>query len=302
MARTLKEGMSGQDVQAWQQFMRGFQIADDGTSTAGPDDVVVADGKFGPKTTRATKAWQTTVGTMPDGVIGTNTWMLAVKNGFNPEAVPTLDKGDQDVDPDPSDTTSATTVVDKTLASWPPRPSWAKPLVSQAERDAVLGKIEYVAAPTASNPEAVHITNDWAKDNIVKFDIPQLSKNPISMHKSAGPQFKAWLDACEKMGVLNIISFGGCWVPRFVRGSKTRLSNHTWASAIDINVPWNGRGRQSALVGQKGCLREMVELAPDFGLFSGMWYKGAPEDGMHIELFKILSGSELLAARQKYGV
>lgn len=277
-------------------------MASDGSCTVSDEDVVKTDGDFGPCTKRATQAWQRGHGIDADGVVGKDTWNLAVKDGFPPAAVPV---GAVTVSPvvlDPAEVDDHVEVADKSLPSWPARPAWAKPLVTEAERNAVLGTIEYVPAPTKGNPEAVKITNDWAAENIARFSIPQLSKKPISMHKAAGLQFQAWLAACEKVGVLNVVSFGGCWVPRYVRGSRTRLSNHTWGSAVDINVPWNGRGRQSALMGKKGCVRAMAELCYDFGLFWGGHYKGAPEDGMHFELRAVLTPEQLQAAKQTYGV
>lgn len=301
--RTIKIGCKGADVQSWQTFLRGGQLDADGNCTAASGDAVISDGIFGPATDRATKAWQTTKSLPADGIVGPNTWKAAVADGAPTGAVPTTEQTDADVDPDALDVDVSVAAVDKTSPSWPQRPDWAKPLVSQAQRDAVLGKIEYVPAPTASNPEAVRITNGWAASNVAKFSIPLLSKNPISMHKQAGPQFQAWCAAIQKKGLADrIISFSGCWVPRFVRGSRTRLSNHTWASAIDINVPWNGRGRRSALVGQKGCVRELAEFCYDFGIFWGGHYKGAPEDGMHFEVFQVLTPDALVAARAKHGI
>lgn len=302
--RTIKIGVKGPDVQAFQTFLRGGQIDADGNCTAAAGDSIVSDGIFGPATDKATKAWQKANGLTADGIVGPNTWKVAVADSFPVAAVPDgTVTVDTDVAPDPDEATPSVATVDKTSPAWPPRPAWAKPLVSQAEREAVLGVLQYVAAPTASNPEAVKITNDFAKKNIAKFSIPLLSKNPISMHKVAGPQFQAWMKVVEAKGLADrVIGFAGCWVPRFVRGSKTRLSNHSWGSAIDIAVPYNRRGHQSALVGQKGCVREIAELCYDFGLFWGGHYKGAPEDGMHFEVRKAMTSDEIKAALAKHGV
>lgn len=299
--RTIRLGNRGEDVRAWQTFLRGGQIADDGSCAAKAGDAIISDGIFGPATDKETRLWQSRSGLAVDGIVGPNTWRLAVGDRFPESGVPSGDHTDRDVDPDPTDIDDGDVVSEKAGPSWPPRPSGAKPL-TKSGRDSVLGKIEFISAPTRSNPEAIRITNDWAKTRVAKFTIPQLSSKPITMHKLAGPQFQAWLAACDRAGVLNIISYAGCWVPRFVRGSRTSLSNHSYASAIDINVPYNRRGRQSALVGEKGCVREMAEIGYDFGIFWGGHYRGAPEDGMHFELFRVLSSEELLAARAKYGV
>ena len=123
------------------------------------------------------------------------------------------------------------------------------------------------------------------------------------MHKVAGPQFQAWCQAIQAKGLADrVIGFAGCWVPRYVRGSRTRLSNHSWGSAIDIAVPYNRRGHQPALVGEHGCVREIMEFCADFGIFWGGWYKGAPLDGMHAEIFRALTPEQLLAAKQKHGI
>ena len=56
--RLLKSGLSGTDVKAWQSRLRadGFNV--------------VADGKFGPATTAATKSWQLQRGLKADGIVG----------------------------------------------------------------------------------------------------------------------------------------------------------------------------------------------------------------------------------------
>lgn len=59
--RTLKQGAAGNDVKAWQQVLiaDGYSVGSTG-----------ADGKFGPNTTKATKAWQSARGLTPDGIVG----------------------------------------------------------------------------------------------------------------------------------------------------------------------------------------------------------------------------------------
>ncbi|MFZ4580993.1 MAG: M15 family metallopeptidase, partial [Myxococcota bacterium] len=177
-----------------------------------------------------------------------------------------------------------------------------RPLKTNAQRAAVFGAFKYVADPRPGNPEHIRLTDDWAKTNIIQVTIPQLSSKPISMHKLAAPQYVAWFRAIEKKGLSHlIVSFGGCWVTRFIRGSTSTLSGHAWGTAIDINVPWNLGGRQPALVGQKGSVRELMAFCLDFGLYWGGWFAKGGVDGMHIECHRLLTADELAAACLKHG-
>jgi hypothetical protein len=56
---------------------------------------------------------------------------------------------------------------------------------------------------------------------------------------------------------------------------------------MDINVAWNGLGRQPAFVGQKGSVRELVPAAEKHGFYWGGFFASRP-DGMHFEAAKIL--------------
>ena len=58
-------------------------------------------------------------------------------------------------------------------------------------------------------------------------------------------------------------------------------------TAFDINVAWNGLGVQPALLGQKGSVRELVEIAFEHGFIWGGWFTNRP-DGMHFEAYKVL--------------
>lgn len=62
--RTLRQGTAGKDVAEWQQV-----LISDGYSVGATG----ADGKFGPNTTKATKAWQAARGLTADGVVGAGT-------------------------------------------------------------------------------------------------------------------------------------------------------------------------------------------------------------------------------------
>jgi hypothetical protein len=83
-----------------------------------------------------------------------------------------------------------------------------------------------------------------------------------------------------------ILSYAGAFYPRYIRGSRTQLSNHSWGTAFDINVPWNGLNHTPALMGQKGCVRELVPIANEFGFYWGGHFSRM--DGMHFEIAKLL--------------
>jgi hypothetical protein len=305
--RTLKVGCRGKDVRSWQQFLLGTQCDANGQCTAATVALAIqTDGIFGKATDKATEAWQKTQGLTEDGIVGKDTWAEAVKDGFDPDAVPILDEGDHDIDPDPVPDIKPVIdgAVDKNSAKWPPRPAWAKPLSSNAARQVIFGKFAYVAAPTPKNPERIKITDNWAKSNIVSVTIPQLSSKPIQMHRLAAPQFVAWFKAIEAKGLSDrILTYSGCWVPRFVRGSKKSLSNHSFGTAVDVCVPWNNRGKVPSLYGHQGCIRELADFCVDFGIFWGGWYSGnSLLDGMHFELFRVLTPDELQAAKIKHGI
>ena len=60
------------------------------------------------------------------------------------------------------------------------------------------------------------------------------------------------------------------------------LSNHSWGTAFDINAGWNPRKSIPALMGDRGCLREIVAIGHDNGFYWGGHF-GTP-GGMHFEV------------------
>lgn len=183
---------------------------------------------------------------------------------------------------------------DKGGPGWPPAPSDLR-APSLEDRQRLFGAFVYAPAPVDKNPEAIQIKGSWVQDNIVSVEVPQLKGVPgagsgkVLFHKALVPQllglFKAWEDA----ELLHLVkTWGGSWAPRFIRGSRTSLSDHAWASAFDINVAWNGLGVRPPLVGQEGSVRELVPLANKYGAFWGGHYRSRL-DGMHFGFAKILS-------------
>lgn len=171
--------------------------------------------------------------------------------------------------------------------------------MNQGTRQRLFGQFQFKAAPSTGDPEAILILGDWTKDNITMVEVPQLrsvkyapSNQKIAWNTRAVGQLKALFAAWERAGLMHLVlTWGGSWCPRFVRGSKTNLSNHAWATAFDINVPWNGLGVRPALVGRTGSVRELVQLANENGFWWGGHGFGTPGsrlDGMHFEVAKVV--------------
>jgi hypothetical protein len=265
--QVLRKGSRGADVERWQHFLRGLDF----------DDVfllVQADGAFGDITEKATKAFQRRHGMQPDGVVGNRTYGKAMELG--------LDLID---DPDEAETGP----------NWPAPPTHLQPLESNDERMKMFGSFEFVPDPQPSNAEAIKITDGWERENIVRIEIPQLKgvanapqNRTVRFHANVADQVVALFKAWHEEGLVpRVLTWGGAYVSRYVRGSRTTLSNHAFGSAFDINVAWNRLGVRPALKGREGSVRELVSLANQHGFYWGGHYKSRP-DGMHFELARKL--------------
>lgn len=263
----LKVGSKGPLVLQWETFLRGLDLLNDRE----------VDSEYTESTLEATRTFQAKFGggrLTPDGKAGNQTIGFAMSQ-FGFELIPTDDK-------------------------YPALPAGFKPLDS-VTRATVLGVIQFRPQPTPDNPEGIKVTNNWQAENLGSVVVPQLkgvygapASGKIFFHKKAIPQLQAMFAAWEKAGLTKkILSWGGSWNPRFIRGSRSVLSNHAWASAFDINVPWNGLGRRPALVGEMGSVRELVPIAAEHGFYWGGWFGSSGGssgrlDGMHFELMKLL--------------
>jgi len=254
--QTLRVGSQGEQVERWQFFLRGVGLY-----------FAEVDGVFHEKTREATQAFQRRHGLLEDGIAGNRTFGEAMRLGF---AV---------VDEDPA--------LPDTL-EWPAKPAF--PPLGQAQREVKLGKYPFEPAPVPGNPEAIHVTSAWVAENIVTVVVPGLagiSGAPASgsaqFHRLVAPKVVELFTRWEKAGLLNqILTYGGSFVPRFVRGSRSVLSPHAHGSAFDINVAWNGFGAVPARRGAKGSVRELVPIANELGFYWGGHF--ARRDGMHFEL------------------
>lgn len=174
-------------------------------------------------------------------------------------------------------------------ASWPPPPDFS-PLITNVERQRVFGRFVYQSNPIPGNPENITITSNWLNENIVPIILPQLigiSGAPrtgrVFLHKKAAPQIIAFFAEIEEAGLLGrITNWGGAFVPRLVRGSKSLLSNHAFGSAFDINTRENTLGAEPAALGEPGCVRELVPIAHRHGIYWGGHF--TRKDGMHFEV------------------
>lgn len=267
----LRQGSTGEAVTRWQLFLIGQGFLED-----------EADGRFGTVTDTATRKYQAAKGLNADGVVGAQTYAKAMQDGFDG----TVD----DLD-------------------FPPIPNFP-PLLSTAQRQQILGKFDFVPDPVKGNKERIKILGDWQKKNIINVPIPQLKDSnileapksgEIPFHKKAASQLQGlWAAWQAKDLVKLILTYEGSFVPRFIRGSRSVLSNHAFGSAFDINYEWNKLGHTPALVGKKGSVRELVPIANEYGFYWGGHFKSRP-DGMHFEIAKILSESELKALATKFG-
>ena len=264
----ISKGSTGHEVEKWQTFLRGTLS----------NSVVLITGVFDDKTDKETKSFQNKKGLVPDGIVGSKTLTIALQSGYPLMEDPTCDQNGP---------------------NWPPRPI-VGPL-SYVDREKLFGKFSYISSPTYGNPEGITITDSWLS-NIIQVSIPQLSgisginkSAMVPFHTLLAPQliklFQAWHDA----GLMYlIITWGGSWNPRFIRGSRTILSNHALGTAFDINVQWNRLGTQPALNGATGSVRELVDIAYEHGFYWGGWFgyslngnPGGRTDGMHFEAYQI---------------
>lgn len=242
-------------TESWQVFLRGVGLTPS----------LVVDGVWGPGTTTATSTFQAFYGLEVTGKLDAATLEEAGKYGYKvPEESPHTY----------------------------PTPPWTP--LTYAEKLEAFEAFPYKPAPTAGNPEGIQILGDWVKRNIVTVEIPQLKGIPgapshckVPFHRKGADQLVALWQAWEDEGLLPLIlSFGGTWVPRFVRGSRTTLSNHSYGTAMDINVLWNGLGVTPPPKGKKGSVIELVPTAYRHGFSWGGNF--TRKDGMHFEVGKVL--------------
>lgn len=256
--KVIKRGSTGPAVRKWQTFLRGQGFG------------IQITGQFDAETEASTSNYQRQHRLDVDGVVGNQTLGHAGTLGME-----------------------LVDYVSDANSGYPREPRFAA-LMSTADRQRVFGKFAFTPAPTARDPEAIRITDNWPSENIITIQVPEWVgvtgfpvNGKISFHRHAAPRFRSFVAAVQAAGMRNqVLSWGGSFVPRFIRGSRTTLSNHAFGTAFDINMEWNALGAEPAWPGHKGCVFELVRLAHLHGFYWGGHFKRR-RDGMHFELAEV---------------
>ena len=134
---------------------------------------------------------------------------------------------------------------------------------------------------TAAGGGRINPAPEWVREHIVTETVPILGQ--VTCNRYMMPQLKAAFGEIVKVGLADKINpgeYAGCYYPRFIAGSTT-LSNHSFGTALDMNVPGNLRGT----VGEMD--RGVVAIFKKWGFaWGGDWNYTDP---MHFELSRIVN-------------
>lgn len=139
----------------------------------------------------------------------------------------------------------------------------------------VVGVFRY----TALGGGRIAPEQSWVDSHIVTRTVPILGE--VTCNKFLFPQLEAALNDVVAQGLADEIhpdEYAGCYYPRFIAGS-TKLSNHSFGLALDLNVPGNQRGT----VGEMD--RGVVAIFKRWGFgWGGDW---SYTDPMHFEMVEL---------------
>lgn len=167
----------------------------------------------------------------------------------------------------------------------PPKPP-PKP-ISHIERVRRFGVLPYRIAPTPEDKTAIVVDPKWEREHLRTIEIPWHGGRKIRAHELAAIPIQELFLTWKRAGFESLIlSFNGCYVPRFKRGKgpplhDIDLSNHSWGTAFDINARWNPLGRRPARIGELGSVELLVTAAHNAGFCWGGDF--SVPDGMHFE-------------------
>ncbi|HEX5860995.1 MAG TPA: M15 family metallopeptidase [Nocardioides sp.] len=121
----------------------------------------------------------------------------------------------------------------------------------------------------------------WVASHISTEVMPIIG--PMTCNKAIFPQLRAALEEVVSRGLageLHPDEYAGCYYPRFIAGTTT-LSNHSFGTAMDFNVPGNQRGT----VGEMN--RDVVAIFKKWGFaWGGDWNYTDP---MHFEMNAVVN-------------
>lgn len=248
MSRVLRRGMSGNDVRAVQHFLLGLGFLGGPVQSAG-----LADGAFGPLTEEAVRRFQSARGLRSDGVVGPVTLGMMMQGGL--------------------------AVLVDTNEDWPPEPPNFKAPSNNEMRMRRWGRFEY--RDLNNRAGEIEILGDWEATHIVDVHCPVFNKR-VRLHRDVADDYVAFMQAIIADGKRDLLlTHEGAFYPRFIRGSRSILSNHSWGTAFDVNYEWNQLGHIPAYRHQLGSVRELVPLGVEHGWYWGGWF--GRRDGMHFE-------------------
>ena len=137
--KAIKKGDKGAEVTKWQNFLYGIGYT-----------YVVADGDFGKNTHNASVDFEQKNGLIANGIIDNATYFKAMQLGFQlVNDVPVKQ--------------------DEYTSGWPAPPDFKS--LSASDVQSLFGPVEYKVLPDGNK---VEITNNWAAENIVTVQIPQI--------------------------------------------------------------------------------------------------------------------------------
>ena len=120
----------------------------------------------------------------------------------------------------------------------------------------------------------------WVREHISTQVVPILGS--VTCNNAIFPQLRAALEEIVQADLADEINpdeYAGCYYPRFIAGT-TSLSNHSFGTALDLNVPGNLRGT----VGEMD--RVVVSIFKKWGFaWGGDWRYTDP---MHFEMARIV--------------
>ena len=272
------------EVQHWQYFLLRRGIPQVGR----------VDADFGSKTEEATKIFQLQQQLTVNGKVNLPTLNVAQQLGYT-------------VLPDDY-------YKKRNSTAWPAPPAGlSSPTSDWRNGKFTCFKFKQKKAQFRDRPERIVIGGsctggaDWTQENIEELTTSDWShvegfNGYFRVHSEAKEALEALLKQWKSQDLLRLlINYAGAFDPRYIKGYNpgsaaqperksddatfgSKLSNHAFGSAFDVNTTWTWIGDTPAICGRKGPVRELVDAANNCGFYWGGHFGGGRIDGMHFEL------------------